>query len=121
MAQAALLRRLFTPARIVAGIAAAILQGWLVFLWQEFPGPFLSLTGFKCVAVPLFVEAVVAVVAFGRYDELHARAISNPHSLLGQALRDDAGRPPDPPPTREAWNGGFAPMDEASDKMSKGR
>ncbi len=29
--------------------------------------------------------------------------------------------PQRPPPTRDAWDGGFSDMDDASDKMSKGR
>ena len=121
MAQAALLRRLFVAGYVVAGIAFVVLQGWIVFFFMEFPGSFLSLTGLKCVAVTLLVEGIVGVVAFTKYDELHARAVANPHSPIGQALRNDAPKPPEPPPVRDAWSGGFESTDSAADRMSKGR
>ena len=88
---------------------------------RGYGGSFLSVTGLECVAIPAGVELVLLVVTLKNLDELHSRSVSNPHSLLGQALRNDAGRPPAPPPTREAWKGGFEDMDDASDKMSKGR
>jgi hypothetical protein len=111
---------LWIPLAGVAGVVVAVLQGLLVFAWQDFPGSFFSMTGFKCIAVPLFVEAVIAVVALKSLDELHLKATANPHSPLSQALRNDGARP-SAPPTRDAWKGGFEEMDEASDKMSKGR
>lgn len=121
MAQAGLRRKLIVAGRIAVGIAAIILQGWIVFLVMEFPGSFLSLTGLKCVAVTLFVEGIVIVVAFKHYDELHARSVANPHSPIGHALRKDMPKPPAPPPVRDAWSGGFEGTDSAADKLSKGR
>lgn len=103
------------------GVAAAALQGLAVFRFREFPGPFLSLTGLECAAVPLIVELVLAVVVIKNLDELHARSVANPHSLLGQALRQDGANPPPPPAARDAWTGGFEDMNDASDKMRKGR
>jgi hypothetical protein len=63
----------------------------------------------------------VFVVVMKNLDELHSRSVSNPHSLLGRALRSETALPPAPPPTRAAWNGGFEDMDEASGKMAKER
>ena len=106
---------------ILLGAVVAVLQGLAVFAFEGFGGSFLSVTGLKCIAIPAGVELVLLVVILKNFDELHSRSVSNPHSLLGQALRNDAGRAPAPPPTREAWKGGFEHMDDASDKMSKGR
>ena len=106
---------------VVAGLAVAVLQGLGVFVFEGFAGSFLSVAGFKCVAIPLGVELALAVVILKNFDELHSIKASNPHSLIGQSLRNDAARAPAPPPTREAWKGGFEDMDDASDKMSKGR
>ena len=106
---------------VVAGLAVAVLQGLAVFAFEGFAGSFLSIAGLKCVAIPAAVELVLAIVILKNFDELHSIKASNPHSLIGQSLRKDAARPPAPPPTREAWKGGFADMDDASDKMSKGR
>ncbi len=105
---------------IALGAVAAVLQGLAVFAWLGKAGSFLSPTGLGCIAAPLVVELVLAVVVLKNMHELHTHAVSNPHSRLGQALRDDAKAPPVPPPTREAWKGGFEDMDHASDKMSKG-
>ncbi len=113
--------RLWIPLAGVAAVAVALLQGFGVFAVWGFGGSFLSLTGAKCVGIPLVIEAVLLVVILKNLDELHARSVSNPHSLLGQALRHDANTPPAPPPTREAWKGGFEDMDRASDKMAKDR
>ncbi|MGO9047824.1 MAG: hypothetical protein ACLQFW_13220 [Xanthobacteraceae bacterium] len=113
--------RLWIPLAVVAAVAVALLQGFGVFTFEGFGGSFLSFTGAKCVAIPLGIEAVLLVVILKNLDELHARSVSNPHSPLGQALRNDANAPPAPPPTREAWKGGFEDMDRASDKMSKDR
>jgi hypothetical protein len=106
---------------ILLGLAAAVLQGWAVFLWQQFPGPFLSLTGFKCVVVPLFIEGVVGVVTLIKINELYLHASTNPRGPLSRALLGSNGQRAEPPPTREAWKGGFEPMDDVSDKMSKDR
>ncbi len=106
---------------IVLGLAAAALQGVAVFWFGGYGGSFLSVTGLGCVTIPLGVELVLLVVILKNLDELHSRTVSNPHSLLGQALRSDAKTPPAPPPTREAWKGGFEDMDGASDKMAKDR
>jgi hypothetical protein len=112
---------LWIPFAVVAGVAVAVLQGLAVFAFEGFDGSFLSVTGAECVAIPAAVELVLLVVILKNFDELHSRSVSNPHSLLGQGLRNDAGRAPAPPPTRDAWKGGFEDMDDASDKMSKGR
>lgn len=103
------------------GLVAALLQGVAVFAWRGYGGSFVSLTGLGCALVPLGLEGVVALLAVQYLDHLHAQTVTNPHSLLGQALRKDSGRPPAPPPTREAWKGDFEDMDDVSDKMSKGR
>ena len=97
----------------------SLLQGLVVFAFEGFAGSFLSVTGAECVAVPVGVELVLLVVILKNLDEVHSRTISNPHSVLGQALRNETKTPPAPPPTRDAWNGGFEDMDSASDKMSK--
>lgn len=76
MRQVKIRRILFLMMCVVGGLAAAALQGWIVFLVREFPGPFLSVTGLKCAAIPLGVEAVVAVVAIKTLHEMHLR---NPH------------------------------------------
>ena len=34
---------------VALGLAAAVLQGWLVFVLMEWPGSFVSVTGLKCV------------------------------------------------------------------------
>jgi len=112
---------LWIPLAVVAGLAVALLQGFAIFAVEGFYGSFLSITGAKCVAIPLGVELVLLVVILKNFDELHSVKASNPHSLLGQALRNDGAHPPAPPPTREAWKGGFEDMDDASEKMSKGR
>jgi hypothetical protein len=108
---------------IALGLLAALLQGLIVFAFWGAPTPFLSITGLGCVLIPLGVELVVAVVAFQKLDEIHGQAVANPHSVLGQALRKDPSRaaaaPSAPPPTREAWKGGFEPMDSAADSMSR--
>ncbi len=113
--------RLWIPLVVIAAVVVALLQGLAVFTVWGFGGSFLSLTGAKCVGIPLVVEVVLAVVVLKNMHELHTHAVSNPHSVLGQALRHDANTPPTPPPTREAWKGGFEDMDRASDKMSKDR
>ena len=103
------------------GLVGALLQGLAVFTWRGYGGSFVSLTGLGCVLVPLGVELVVAVLAIRNVDALHADTVTNPHSLIGKGLRNDSARPPAPPPTREAWKGGFEDMDSASDKMAKDR
>ena len=105
---------------VTLGLIAAVAQGLLVFWGLGEAGSYLSLTGLGCTLVPLGIELVLAVVVLKNMHELHTHAVSNPHSALGQALRGDAHAPPGPPPTREAWKGGFEDMDRASDKMSKG-
>ncbi len=99
--------RLWIPLAGVGAVAVALLQGLGVFAVWGFGGSFLSATGAECVAIPVGIEAVLLVVILKNLDELHARSVSNPHSLLGQALRHDANTPPAPPPTREAWKGGL--------------
>ncbi len=79
--------RLWIPLAGVAAVAVALLQGLGVFAVWGFAGSFLSATGAECVAVPLGIELVLLVVILKNLDELHARSVSNPHSLLGQALR----------------------------------
>jgi hypothetical protein len=114
-------KRLWIPLAVLAGVAVALLQGLAVFAFEGFAGSFLSLTGAECVAGALGVELVLLVVILKSLDDVHSRTVSNPHSLLGQALRNETKTPPAPPPTRDAWNGGFSDIDNASDKMSKGR
>lgn len=59
-----------------SAIGAAVLQGWIVFLWRGLPGPFLSRAGLICIGVPLGIEAVIAIVAVKTLHEMHLR---NPH------------------------------------------
>ncbi len=106
---------------IALGLVAAVLQGLVVFWMFAKAGSFLSLAGLESTLAPAGVELVLAVVVLKNMHELHTHAVSNPHSVLGQALRHDANTPPTPPPTREAWKGGFEDMDRASDKMAKDR
>jgi hypothetical protein len=103
------------------GLVVAVGGGWLTFVLQEFPGPFLSLTGIKCVGVVMLIEAAVGVVMLSEIDKLHLRASANPHSPLSRTLLDQSGRPPEAPPIRDAWSGGFENAKDAADKMSKGR
>lgn len=105
----------------VLGLAAAVAQGLVVFWWLGKGGSYLSLSGLGCTLAPPGVELVLALVVLKNMHELHTNAVSNPHSLLGQALRRDANTPPVPPPARDAWKGGFEDMDRASDKMAKDR
>ena len=114
-------KRLWIPIAVLAGVAFALLQGVAIFAFEGFAGSFLSGTGAECVAVPIGIELVLLVVILKNLDEVHSRAISNPHSVLGQQLRNKTKTPPAPPPTRDAWNGGFTDIDSAGDKMSKGR
>lgn len=103
---------------IALAVAALPLQGFLVFsLWGK--GNFLSPSGAKFTLGCLAVDLVIGVVAAMHYERLHSGAVANPHSLIGQTLRRDAVQPPAPPPTREAWDGGWEDPDKASDKMSR--
>lgn len=95
MPQGKIGRFLFLLICIVGGLAAAGLQGWIVFLWQELPGPFLSATGFKCTIIPLGIEAVIAIVAIKTLHEMHLR---NPHV-------HGAGRPATEQEARSAASG----------------
>ncbi len=107
---------------IVLGAAAAVAQGLAVFWYMEPHGLFLGRAGLQCTAIPLLVEVVLLVVTMKNLDQLHASAISNPHSLFGQSLRDDTGKPAaSPPPTRSAWDGQFEDPAKAADKMASGR
>jgi len=104
---------------IILASVAALFQGWAVFWIADYGGPFASRTGLACVGVPLLVELVVFIVAMRNLDQLHANAVANPHSLLGQSLRRDT--PPAPPPSRAAWDGGWEDPGKATDKMGSDR
>jgi hypothetical protein len=93
-------------------------QGYLIFLFQSYDTPFASLNGLRCVVVPLLIEAVIGVVTLRNVDQLHANAVANPHSLLGEALRKGNPPPPSPPAAREAWDGHWEDRDQAADRMS---
>jgi hypothetical protein len=106
---------------IALGLVVVVLQGLAVFWYRGYGGSFWSQTGLECAAIPAIAEIVLLVVVLRNLDELHARSMSNPHSIIGEALRRDAHRSPAPPPTRKAWDGGFEDMDDASSKMGKDR
>ena len=93
-------------------------QGYAIFLFQNYSTSFASLSGLKCVVFPLLIEAVISVITLRNVDQLHANAVANPHSLLGNALRKGSHPPPSPPAAREAWDGHWEDTDQAADRMS---
>lgn len=103
----------------VLGALGALTQGFAVFWYFEPYGPFLGRGGLECTVIPLVIEVVVLVLSLKNLDHLHASAISNPHSLLGHSLRNDAARPP--PPARSAWDGQWEDPTQAADKMGPER
>ena len=102
------------------GALLAVGQGLAVFWYMEPSGPFLGRAGVQCTGIPLLVELVLLVVTIKNLDTVHANAISNPHSLIGQSLRPDARQSAAPPPqaTRTAWDGSWEDPNHAADKMS---
>ena len=79
---------------IVLALTALAVQGYAVFWFGGYPGAYLSRIGLECTAVPVFIELVLFVVTMMHLDRLHAGAVANPHSLLGQALRQGDVPPP---------------------------
>jgi len=87
----------------VLGGLGAVAQGRAIFWYMEPSGPFLGRAGLQCIGIPLLFELVLLVVFLKNLDQIHAGAVSNPHSLLGQSVRNDsrqsaASPPPSPTP-----------------------
>jgi hypothetical protein len=104
---------------VVLGTLGAVGQGLAVFWYMEPHGPFIGRAGLQCTGIPLLIELVLLVVTLKNFDQIHASAVSNPHSLIGQSLRNDAHQSAAaPPPTRTAWDGEWEDANHAADKMS---
>ncbi len=72
---------------ITLALIAVPLQGWLAYLYVELRGDFLGIAGLKCTVGALAFDLVLLVVTLKNFDQVHASAMANPHSLLGQSLR----------------------------------
>jgi hypothetical protein len=102
----------------VVGTAAAVGQGYAIFLFQNYDGSFVTALGAKCILFPALIEVVIGVITLRNVDQLHANAVANPHSLLGEALRKGSDPPPSPPAARDAWDGQWEAPDRTADKMA---